>query len=382
MTRSRVSAAIGIAAFAASACADSSNQRPAAHPQPYGPPPYGYAQGQYQYGGQPAYGQPQGYGAPAPYGAPGPSAPYGGQNPAYAPSPPAPPSPQPAYAPTAAPQAPTPVPSVAGALDPITNTDIGWLRQHTGSLMQELIAALPDVAKQRVQGIPLAVDDTPGEVNAYAACNKGAAVMVVTDGLLDIAAHLSQAKANDDVFGSRKVDDYINFVAQNQKPKRPVVQPPRGFFDPAQQADARRVARQHDVLDELLGFVLGHELAHHHLGHLPCTGGSGFLGTGDLLRGLSENVPVFNQPNEIAADTAGTDTILAAGGRRSGYHLTEGGGLLMMQFFGASDQLSPEDILFGFDRTHPPPAIRVPVIQQTANLYRATGGTWVPLPRL
>jgi predicted Zn-dependent protease len=101
-----------------------------------------------------------------------------------------------------------------------------------------------------------------------------------------------------------------------------------------------------------------------------------------LLRGLSENVPLFNQPNELAADTAGTDTILAAGGRRTGYHLTEGGALLMMQFFASSDQLSPEDILFGFERTHPPPAIRIPVIQQTANLYRISGGTWVPLLRL
>jgi hypothetical protein len=248
--------------------------------------------------------------------------------------------------------------------------------------MQELVAALPDVAKQRVQGIPLAIDDTPGEVNAFAACDKGAAVMVVTDGLLDIAAHLAQARANDDVFGSRKVDDYIRFIAQTQKPNRPIAPPPRGFFDPAQQADARRVARQHDMLDEMLGFVLGHELAHHHLGHLPCTGGAGFLGSGNLLRGLSENVPLFNQPNEIAADTAGTDTILTAGARRSGYHLTEGGALLMMQFFASSDQISPEDILFGFERTHPPPAIRTPIIQQTANLWRATGGAWVPLPRL
>jgi hypothetical protein len=275
-----------------------------------------------------------------------------------------------------------PVPSVVGAQDPITNTDIGWLRRHTATLMQELVAALPDVARARVQGIPLAVDDTPGEVNAFAACNRGTAVMVVTDGLLDIMAHLAQSRANDDVFATRKVEEYIAFIARNQKPKQPIASPPRGFFDPAQQADGRRVARQHDVFDEILGFVLGHELAHHHLGHLPCTGGTGPLGTGDLLRGLSENVPLFNQPNELAADTAGTDTILTAGVRRSGYHLTENGGLLMMQFFSASDQLSPEDILFGFERTHPSPALRIPVIQQTANFFRVTGGTWVPLPRL
>jgi hypothetical protein len=370
----RLPALLALVLSAPACSTSSSTPPPASYPPPYGAPPYGYGQQPYAqgpYGAPPAYGQP-GYGQPPPYGAP-PQAPYNPPPQApYTPPPQAPPAVQP----------PTPVPSVAGAQDPISNTDIGWLRQHTGALMQELIAALPDVAKQRVQGIPLAIDDTPGEVNAFAACNKGAAVMVVSDGLLDISAHLAQARANDDVFGSRKVDDYINFIAQTQKPNRPITPPPRGFFDPAQQADARRVARQHDMLDEMLGFVLGHELAHHHLGHLPCTGGAGFLGSGNLLRGLSENVPLFNQPNEIAADTAGTDTILTAGARRGGYHLTEGGALLMMQFFAASDQLSPEDILFGFERTHPPPAIRTPIIQQTANLWRATGGTWVPLPRL
>ena len=195
-------------------------------------------------------------------------------------------------------------------------TDIGWLRAHCASLMQELIAVLPDVAKQRVQSIPLAIDDTPGEVNAFAACNGSSAVMVVTDGLLDITAHLAQAKANDDVFGTRTLDTYINLIAQVQKPNQPVAQPPPGFFAPAQQLDPRRVARQHDVLDETLGFILGHELAHHHLGHLPCTGGPGPLGMGEVVRGISSSAPIFNQPNEVAADTAGTDTILSAGARR------------------------------------------------------------------
>jgi hypothetical protein len=265
--------------------------------------------------------------------------------------------------------------------DPISATNIPWLRRQAAALMQELIAVLPDVAKQRVQSIPLAVDDTPGEVNAFAGCVKGGAVMVVTDGLLDIAAHLAAARASDDVFGTRKVDEYIRFVVANQRPQQPVVQPPANFFDPSQTTDARRVARQHDVFDETVGFVLGHEIAHHHLGHLPCTGTPGPFGTGDLARGLSSSVPLFNQPNELAADASGTNDVLAAGARRNGYRLTEGGALLMMQFFTALDQLSAIDILFGFERTHPAPFVRIPVIQNTANLFRMSGGAWLPLPR-
>jgi len=362
-----------------SACEAQSASPPAASPpaSPYGPVAYGgYGQPPYQPGYQPSpYGQPYysypsypGGGAPQP-------PPY--STPPYAP----PPSP---YPPATAgpPVAPSPAPLPVSTADPISSTDVPWLRQHAAAVMRELVAALPEDARQRVQSIPLDVDDTPGEVNAFATCKGSIAAMVVTDGLLDIVAHLSQARANDDVFGTHDVDEYIRFIAARQKPNQPVASPPPGFFDPRQEGDPRRVARQHDVLDETLGFILGHELAHHHLGHLPCTGGPGPFGMGELVRGLSGSVPVFNQPNELAADTAGTDTVLAAGARRPGYHLTEGGALMVMQFFSASDQLSPEDILFGFERTHPPPAFRIPVIEQTAAAFRMTGGAWVPLLRL
>jgi hypothetical protein len=349
------------------ACDNASSPPPATPATGYGTAPYyGQPAG---YNGQPQYGAPQQY--PNGYGAPPPQ--YGQT---YAP-PGAAPAPYPA--PQAA--APAPAPIYTGP-DPITNTDINWLRAHAAAIMQELIAALPDVAKVRVQSIPLDVDDTPGEVNAYASCEGSKAAMTVTDGLLDIGAHLAAARANDDVFGTQKVTAYIQFIGQSQQPNQPIAEPPQGFFDPSQAADSRRVSRQHDVFDEMLGFILGHELAHHHLGHLPCTGGSGPLGVGNLVRGLSGSVPMFNQPNEIAADTAGTDTVLTAGARRPGYHLTEGGALLVMQFFSATDQLSPSDILFGFDRTHPPPALRIPVIQQTANYWRVSGGGWVPLLRM
>ena len=43
------------------------------------------------------------------------------------------------------------------------------------------------------------------------------------------------------------------------------------------------------------------------------------------------------------------------------------------------DQLTPADILFGFERSHPPPALRTPVIQQTAGAWRATGGRGLPI---
>jgi hypothetical protein len=94
---------------------------------------------------------------------------------------------------------------------------------------------------------------------------------------------------------------------------------------------------------------------------------------------LSSAIPAFNQPNELTADMVGINNTLTMGSRRTGYRLTEGGAMLTMQFFGGLDQLTPADILFGFERDHPPPALRTPIIQQTAATWRATGGVGLPI---
>jgi hypothetical protein len=311
--------------------------------------------------------------------------------PAYAPAPGAPQTAypnQPApYAPYPAQPAPPPAPAppvVNAALppvvsDPINSVDINFLRTRAAQVMSELIANLPAPQQARVRAIPLITDNTVGEVNAFATCTRdGKAAMAITDGLLDIQAHLAQARAIDEIFGQRKVDEYIRYIAKNQRPKNPIVQPPPGMFDPIQSIDGRKVARQHDVLDEQIAFVLGHELAHHYLGHLPCTGGSG-LTAAEVGRVLADAVPVFNQPNELAADSCGVNNTLTTGAHRQGYHFTEGGALLTMQFFSGLDQQSAIDILFGFERDHPAPQIRIPVIQQTAAAWRATGGRGLPI---
>lgn len=254
---------------------------------------------------------------------------------------------------------------------------MAWLRQQTMAIHRELVQALPNAERARVASIPLVFDPTPGEVNAFAACVDGKALMAVTDGMLDIAAHLAETQAIDEVFGTRKLDEYISLVAHNQRENAPVVRPPPGFLSPAQTMNASVVARAHQLFDELIAFVLGHELAHHHLGHLPCTGSPGLLGTAEIGRALSSAVPLFNQPNELAADVAGTQTVLSAG-RAHRPPWTEGGALLTMRFFSGLDRLTPADIVFAFERTHPHPAVRTPVIQQTANAWRLTGGAWMP----
>jgi hypothetical protein len=262
--------------------------------------------------------------------------------------------------------------------DPVNVHDIAFLRKRAEQILAELVAALPQPQQGRVAGIPLVVDATPGEVNAFASCSGTRSAMAISDGLLQIEAQLARFRAADELSGTNKVGEYIALIARGARPGRPLPEAPVGFVDPRIDVDPRKVARQYQLLDEQIAFVMGHELGHHYLGHLPCTAGGG-LTLAEIGALLSSAVPGFNQPNELAADVVGINNVLTMGTRRTDYRLTEGGAMLTMQFFAGLDQLTPADILFGFERSHPPPALRTPVIQQTAAAWRATGGRGLPI---
>lgn len=281
---------------------------------------------------------------------------------------------------TAAAGSSTSAPPPVGGFDPINAIDLNFLRNEATTILGELVAALPPLQRGRVQGIPLLFDPKPGEVNAFASCSSnGKTTMAITDGLLEIQGQLARARAHDEVAGTRKADEYIALIAKQQQPNQPILRPGAGFFDPAVDVNPHKLGRQRELLDEQIAFVLGHELAHHYLGHLPCTG-VGALPAMEVGRILSDAVPIFNQPIELAADVSGTNNALTAGARRSGYHFTEGGAMLTMQFFAGMDQMSPLDVIFAFERSHPPPGVRSPVIQQTAAAWRRTGGAGLPYP--
>jgi hypothetical protein len=258
--------------------------------------------------------------------------------------------------------------------------DVVFMRERSKQVLGELVAALPDNERGMVQNVPLVVDDTPGEVNAYAACSNGNAAMAITDGLLEIQAQMAQCRANDEIFGTNKLDGYIQLIVKHQQPKQPIVRPAAGFYDPAQQVDGRKVKRQHEIFDEELAFVMGHELAHHYRGHTGCVYNSPLpITPQDLNRVLSGAIPVFNQPNEIESDTQGTYNLLNAGARRQGYRWTENGAMITLYFFESLKTMSPaESILFAFELSHPHPAIRKPIVQQAAAQWRQGGGNTQP----
>jgi hypothetical protein len=262
--------------------------------------------------------------------------------------------------------------------DPVIIHDIAFLRKRAETVLAELVSVLPPQQMARVNGIPLVVDATPGEVNAFASCSGTRSAMAITDGLLQIQSQLARFRAYDELSGTNKVGEYIGVIARGVRPKQPLPEVPPGFADPRIDLDGRKITRQYQLLDEQIAFVMGHELGHHYLGHLPCTAAGGIT-LSELGAVLSNAVPGFNQPNELAADMVGINNTLTLGARRQGYHLTEGGAMLTMQFFAGLDQLTPGDIVFAFERSHPPPQVRTPVIQQTAATWRATGGVGLPI---
>lgn len=274
-------------------------------------------------------------------------------------------------------------PLPAGAVDAQGMFVPAFLEAESAEILRALVAALPSGKRERVDGIPFAFDRDTREVNAFAGCENGASFMAMTLPLARAIGHLSEAKAVEEQFGGQRVSAYGKLAADAVRADRPIPEPPPGFYAPGEALEPRKLARQRVVLDEALAFVLGHELAHHYLGHTGCANGDRGRGIdpATLGRVASRAVPMFNQPNEASSDVSGTDNLLDAGVSRPG-GMTEGGGLIVLGFFGQLSQLTPAAAALGFLRTHPAPQLRVPIVQTAANAWRARKGSPLPLPGL
>ena len=255
----------------------------------------------------------------------------------------------------------------AAATDPINMTDGTLLFRHSQRILGELIAALPEDRRARVANLTLTSDNRLGDVNAFATCDEDGGPMIgISDGMITIAAHLAMGTATDEIFETDKARDYLGWLgAHGLDP------PPVAFYDAAYHTDPRKVARQREVFEEQIAFVLGHELAHHYLGHLVCNSSGGVEELGQVA---ADNVPAFNQIAELAADTAATKNLLAAGVARTGYTWTEHGALLVIAAFNRHTETTISDVVLAFERTHPLPYVRVPVITLAAEMWHSSGG--------
>lgn len=315
---------------------------------------------------------------------PGPwSPPSGNYYPNPQPPPPQQPQPsQPAPLPTTAPVPTSLPPVIAGSYDTTGSLTSAYMQQQPARVVSELVAALPESSRNKVATIPTIVIDDPTEVNAYAGCNKGGAAFVaITKPLLIFHARAAEARAFDEVFQTRYYETFVKTIADEIRSGRPIQGPAPGTLPLPQALDPRKLSRQQHLFDEQLAFVLGHELAHHYRGHTGCVASSGVMvAAEDLARVLSNTVPFLNQPNEIDSDVQGVHNLLTAGAKRQTGAWTETGAMMTLDLFARLQSLGVEDMLLGFLRTHPPPQVRMPIVQTAASQWRASGGRGTSLP--
>lgn len=266
----------------------------------------------------------------------------------------------------------TPVNSTTlSAEDALGRGDMAFMRQRVQTVVGAIVAVLEPALRTRVEHIPLVFDPSRTEVNAYATCSRASKpAVIITDAMLVLTANLSQLKAVDEVFGTRWSDEYARYVAQNQQANTPLLSPPVTWVTTAQASHRSTLARQLQLFDEMIAFVFGHELAHHYLNHLPCTSLLP-LDASEIGLVVTDTIPAFNQPNEAAADVAGIRNLLKAEPASLGHSLSENGALAQLRFFGALDNARPIDV-FTFERTHPPPSVREPIVTAAAQAFRAT----------
>ena len=305
----------------------------------------------------------------APYYGPAPQGPYQGapQGTPYRP------------APTAAPYPSAPAPTAAPLLAPLVG--VPAQQQELRQILAELVAALPAQNKAKVANIPMTFDAT-SEVNAFAGCDeRGQPFMAATAGILEAVDAISQTRATDELFGTKTYDAYTSAVlprlARDENARAGL---PAGIIPANLGPDLRRWSRAHEIFQEVMAFTMGHELAHHYLGHTGCANGQPMGSAPDpaLLGRLLTRIPTFNQVAEAAADSAGVMDALSAGrARRPQYAWTENGGVYLLDYFarletaagggGPLTLLNPVQFL----RTHPNPLARIPLVQTVARTWRA-----------
>lgn len=295
----------------------------------------------------------------------------------YAPQYPAPPYAQPQYPQQQPPYptqpAPVPQPVQGGQLAALVGA-AAW-QAETRAVLDELKANLSPDKQQLVAGIPLQFDPDPTQVNAFAGCDdSGAPFIAGTEGLLEAVDGIAQTKATDQLFGTRTYDAYSSAVTPSLvSPQGGSAMLSGGIIAPQYWSDPGRITRAHQIFDEMVGFTFGHELSHHYLGHTGCAHGQpqGVPPAVSNLGRLLSAVPLFNQPNEIAADSAGCVNVLDAGRARSSraYRWNEEGGLFLLDFFARMEGAAGSNPLMGFLRTHPNPGLRIPIVQGVATTW-------------
>lgn len=281
-------------------------------------------------------------------------------------------------------------PLAAGSIDATGAFTVPFMQAEARQILAQLVGSLAPAQQQRVASIPLNFIANPAEVNAAAGCTRsGSSFMVITQGILMLNAALAEAKAVDEVANSTLRDDYTRGMIERVRRQMPVAGLAPGSVPANLAMNPQKLARQRFLFDAATAFILGHELAHHYRGHTGCANVGRAQDQAaeaeDMHRAVSRLAPLFNQPGEMEADTWGIVDVLDAGARRPQGRWNDDGAALSLDFFSQLENLAGSSPLLLFVRSHPPSALRRPVVQLAASQWRngqrpSANNNGLPLP--
>lgn len=233
----------------------------------------------------------------------------------------------------------------------------------------KLLAVLPARERSKLVGAYVVHDEDVADPTAQAACDDdGDGVVVLSDAMLRLLADVARAASFDEATGSRRVEEYAEYLARVQVPGRRLLPPPAGFYvagSPESSASAR--------FRGSVAFVIAREAAHLVAGDLRCAHPTATREQGDAVWTEAERRKARETADALYPGRAAERDAEAAIWLVNGEH-GEAGALGMLRFFAAVEvQRITNATRFepAYLRTHPSANTRIATVRGAAGQARA-----------
>jgi hypothetical protein len=241
------------------------------------------------------------------------------------------------------------------------------LRTRTQAELRKLVAALPASDQKRLTGVYVAFESSVSDPAAQVACDDdGDYVVVVSDAMLRLAAHVARASVYEETSGKGKVEMYASFVARSQIPGRRLLPPPHGFYTTMPEPSSYE-----EHLADTLAFIVSRELTHLRRGDLVCPKPTPTKERGDDVWTTAEQRSAIEVAKAVYSANRQTerDSEAVASVVDMGHGLQ--GGLALLRFFAQveldsrdSPVVTPSRFCTSYAMLHPNAAARLAVVQQ------------------
>ena len=256
--------------------------------------------------------------------------------------------------PVAPPPADPAPPWSGGELIDLSEGDRALLRNRSRDVWSDLLSALP---KPLAPEPRLTHDGDPFAVRLASWCSNDYPIVAVSDGFLLLVAYVVEATVYDLVFGKNSIDTLSAVMAQRlDRGDGLAGLPPK---DLPRTRDPRVLARQHELFDATLRFLLAHELAQFALQHDPCSAESKAVQS-RYRQGCIE--PAFSYPLEIAADEYAARLLREQASSK--YPLRPQGAIAWFRFLDQWERKGRAGIRTDFQRASLPAALRAQLVQE------------------